>query len=362
MKPSGACARSASSKRARPTPSAPSSRPRRSSGRSCSSKPASSASARRAKKRRESRSAGCRVSQATARAAVARVGGGQRALAETRGGDQQDQRARAVLDAAARAGARAAARAAPGPGHPRLAVPRLRCGTLCLASGVPVGVAAKLRACCGPPGWRRATSRPLVQHWLFGCDATQASCRSTPIPRGRARVWRRVGERIETHRPPFSQLVSDHQPGAAGAPARRAPVGASALRAAHGELEPDAAAGGRRARLAPRPTTRTSYRYLVLTTQPGRGRDGLVETSNKGDGGEAQTLADLRGLVLVWQPIEQFLTLTGRDLLQGHALRRPAPAPVRPGDHRPERRPRPHLHDQHARQQRLARRASTPAR
>ena len=55
----------------------------------------------------------------------------------------------------------------------------------------------------------------------------------------------------------------------------------------------------------------------MLTTNLDEVETALVETSNKGDGGEAQTLADLRGLVLVWHPIEQFLTLTGRTYFKG---------------------------------------------
>ena len=54
------------------------------------------------------------------------------------------------------------------------------------------------------------------------------------------------------------------------------------------------------------------YRYLVLTSDLGEVETALVEMSNKRDGGQAQSLADLRGLVLVWHPIEQFLSLTGR--------------------------------------------------
>ena len=60
-----------------------------------------------------------------------------------------------------------------------------------------------------------------------------------------------------------------------------------------------------------------AYRYLVLTTNLDEVETALVEMSNKRDGGEAQTLADLRGLVLVWHPIEQFLTLTGRTYFKG---------------------------------------------
>src|SRR5205823_4431395 len=60
-----------------------------------------------------------------------------------------------------------------------------------------------------------------------------------------------------------------------------------------------------------------AYRYLVLTDQLQELETALVEMSNKRDGGGAQTLADLRGLVLIWHPIEQFLTLTGRTYFKG---------------------------------------------
>ncbi len=72
MTPAGAWARSLSSNRASPTPSAPSSRPRRNSGTDARfskprfSKPASNASASRVKSRLESRSVGSSDSQTTA--------------------------------------------------------------------------------------------------------------------------------------------------------------------------------------------------------------------------------------------------------------------------------------------------------
>jgi DNA polymerase elongation subunit (family B) len=68
-----------------------------------------------------------------------------------------------------------------------------------------------------------------------------------------------------------------------------------------------------------------AYRYLVLTSNLDEIETALVETANKRDGEDAQTLADLRGLVLVWPPVEQFLTLTGRTYFKGmpfEALRR----------------------------------------
>ena len=55
-----------------------------------------------------------------------------------------------------------------------------------------------------------------------------------------------------------------------------------------------------------------AYRYLVLTSNLAEVETTLLETANKRDGDEAQSLAELRGLVLIWEPVEQFLTLTGR--------------------------------------------------
>src|SRR5207302_7539437 len=68
-----------------------------------------------------------------------------------------------------------------------------------------------------------------------------------------------------------------------------------------------------------------AYRYLVLTSGLDEVETALVETANKRYGGEAETLADLRGLVLSWTPVEQFLTLTGCTYFKGipfDALRR----------------------------------------
>src|SRR4051812_16066128 len=40
-------------------------------------------------------------------------------------------------------------------------------------------------------------SRPLLQHWLFGCDATPGIVSIHADARCSASVWRRVGQRTE---------------------------------------------------------------------------------------------------------------------------------------------------------------------
>ncbi len=150
---------------------------------------------------------------------------------------------------------------------------------------------------------------PRVQHWLFGCDSTPGIVSVDADMHGRARVWRRVGQRtkLTEHRFPNWFLATSLEL-LAHLPADYVP--AARLRQAHGQLqitsgltvvELDGAAGAEDA-----------YRYLVLTDHMHEVETTLVETSNNWDGAEAQTLADLRGLVLAWHPIEQFLLLTGR--------------------------------------------------
>ena len=136
---------------------------------------------------------------------------------------------------------------------------------------------------------------------------------------GHARVWRRVGNSIqfEEHRFPNWFLTTSlellaHLP--------RRHLDASWLRSAHGHVDvrdalvvvdlevptsPDASGD------------EDAYRYLVLTSDLRELETALVETANKRDGADAQTLAELRGLVLVWPPSEQFLTLTGRTYFKG---------------------------------------------
>ena len=147
-------------------------------------------------------------------------------------------------------------------------------------------------------------------HELFGCDPTECIVAVDADTHGHARVWQRIGDRVELteHAFPNWFLITSLDL-LAHLPARR--LTADWLRTAHGQLtitdtlavvELDAAAAGES----------DAYRYLVLTTNLPEVETTLVETANKRDGDEARALADLRGHVLIWQPVEQFLTLTGR--------------------------------------------------
>ena len=60
-----------------------------------------------------------------------------------------------------------------------------------------------------------------------------------------------------------------------------------------------------------------AYRYLVLTNDLDDLETEIVETTNKAGGGDAETLADLRGMVMIWRPIEQYLLLSGRAYYRG---------------------------------------------
>jgi hypothetical protein len=134
--------------------------------------------------------------------------------------------------------------------------------------------------------------------------------------RGRARVWRRLAaNRIELSEHHFPNwFLATSLDLLAHLPAQH--VAADVLRAAHGEIpldheltvvELDGA-------------SEDSYRYLVLTHNLDELETDLVDTANKRDGGEAQSLADLRGLVLAWGPIEQFLILSGRTYFKDMAF------------------------------------------
>jgi DNA polymerase I len=132
---------------------------------------------------------------------------------------------------------------------------------------------------------------------------------------GHARVWRRDSDRTElsehhfpnwfltTSLEPLAHLSAQH-------------LTAEALRASHGRLQPTQPLSVVELDWPGAPDEDV-YRYLVLTSNLDEIGTALVEMSNKGDGGDAQALADLRGLVLVWHPIEQFLVLTGRTYFKG---------------------------------------------
>jgi DNA polymerase I len=150
---------------------------------------------------------------------------------------------------------------------------------------------------------------------LLGVDPTAGIVSVDADSRGQARVWRRVANQIEAsaHRFPNWFLTTSLEP-LAHLPAVH--LGADSLRAARGQVKLTASLTVVELDW-PDETDQDVYRYLVLTDNLNEVETTLVETSNKGDGGEAQTLADLRGLVLIWHPIEQFLTLTGRTYFRG---------------------------------------------
>ncbi len=153
------------------------------------------------------------------------------------------------------------------------------------------------------------------RHALYGCDDTPGIVSVDADSRGRARVWRRCGDHTEAteHRFPNWFLATSldllaHLPIEF--------LTAETLRAAHGQLATPAAVSAVELD-CPLGDEADAYRFLVLTTNLDEIEIDLVDTSNKRDGGDAQTLADLRGLILVWHPIEQFLALTGRTYFKG---------------------------------------------
>jgi len=158
---------------------------------------------------------------------------------------------------------------------------------------------------------------------LFGCDTTTRIVSVDADTSGRARIWRRLGDRVELTEHAFPNwFLTTSLDLLAHLPAQR--LGADVLRNSHGRLElhePLAVVELE----TPGGADQDAYRYLVLTSNLHDVETTLLETASKRDGEEAQTLADLRGLVLIWDPVEQFLTLTGRTYfkdLSFEALRR----------------------------------------
>ena len=196
-------------------------------------------------------------------AAVARVGGGQRALAESRRRPPAESAVACGACAAPRAIARVAARAGPVRGHPTGAFPPALSNSMkrprqVWRSRAPRRwLVAKLTRVVRPARVEEARrTSPSEPRELFGCDPTTGIVSVDADADGRARVWRRVGDRVERRAPRVSQLVSDHQPGPARAPARRAaraPTGCAQRTAAHAAR----AAGRGRARRPRAATTRT---------------------------------------------------------------------------------------------------------
>ncbi|HEV7665361.1 MAG TPA: 3'-5' exonuclease [Chloroflexota bacterium] len=172
-------------------------------------------------------------------------------------------------------------------------------------------------------GGLASSPAPDWSHLLYGCDASEGIVSVDADTTGRARVWRRVGAQIEANEYRFPNWFLATSLDLLGhLPIRY--VDAGVLRAAHGQLET----------LTPADDglvvveldagyvdeDEDSYRYLVLTNRLDEVGTTLVEMCNKRDGGDAQTLADLRGLILVWPPVEQFLTLSGRTYFKNLAF------------------------------------------
>jgi DNA polymerase, archaea type len=159
-------------------------------------------------------------------------------------------------------------------------------------------------------------TEPQLGSVLYGRDLTEGIVSVSADTNGTARVWRRVGQRtvLSQHRfanwflltgaalDLLSHLPIEHLP-------------ASALREPHARMEP--ANGLAVVELDSLNEDPDAYRYLALTSRYAELETTLVEMSNKRHGDEAQTLADLRGLVMVWDPVEQFLTLSGRTYFKG---------------------------------------------
>lgn len=143
---------------------------------------------------------------------------------------------------------------------------------------------------------------------LFGWDPTTAIVSVDADADGRARVWRRAGEQVELSHHAFPNwfLTTSLDP-LAHLPARY--FRADWLRNSPAVLDESLAVVELDAADV---QGEDAYRYLVLTNNLREVETALVETVNKRDGDEAQSLLDLRGLVLMCDPIEQFLTLTGR--------------------------------------------------
>jgi DNA polymerase elongation subunit (family B) len=156
-------------------------------------------------------------------------------------------------------------------------------------------------------------------HWLFGCDDTPGIVSVEADEPGQARVWRRTPDgRVECRPRAFpSWFLTNSLDLLAHLPVRRLP--AEALRAAHGRLP--APRGLTVVELDPAGAdAEDAYRYLVLTDRLQEVETVLLETYNKRAGSDAEGLADLRGLVLVWPPVEQFLLLSGCTSFKGLAF------------------------------------------
>jgi uncharacterized protein YprB with RNaseH-like and TPR domain len=130
---------------------------------------------------------------------------------------------------------------------------------------------------------------------------------------GLARVWRRTpggGVATTEHRFPNWFLATDLELVGHMTVGRIAPA---ALGGAGGQLADVGALGV--VELEDEPVD--AYRFLVLTERLAEVEAAVLDTYNKRVSGQLQSLAELRGLVLVLPPVEQFLVLTGRTYFKG---------------------------------------------
>jgi hypothetical protein len=166
------------------------------------------------------------------------------------------------------------------------------------------------------------SSELIWSHLLCGCDPTQGIVSVAATSSGQARVWQRIGDRIDVTQERFpnwflatSLDLLDHLPIQLASPAL--------LRAAHGRLdrlpEPRGVTVVELDSVETTAADQDAYRYLVLTDRLDEVETLLVEMANKLDGAEATCLADLRGLVLIWPPVDQYLMLSGRTYFKGMA-------------------------------------------
>ncbi|GAC1323714.1 MAG: DNA polymerase domain-containing protein [Chloroflexota bacterium] len=171
-----------------------------------------------------------------------------------------------------------------------------------------------------PAGLPHASSQSWDAHHVAGCDPTEGIVSVEADNSGRARIWRRVDGRVEVSEQRFPNWFLATGLDLLAHLAIR-PVDAEVLRRAHGRLD----------EVAPPPDGVSvveldgtllgpddeAYRYLVLVDNFDDVSTALAEMSNKRDGAEAQSLNDLRGMLLSWSPAEQFLMLSGRTFFKG---------------------------------------------
>ena len=167
---------------------------------------------------------------------------------------------------------------------------------------------------------------------LFGRDDTPGIVSVSAGRDGRARVWRRVpgegGEPsrvvLEEERFPSWLFLAD---ASILAPLKPEHLDRSVLLAGLPEVPSGLAVVDLQGDGA--------YRHLVLTTRTAEVEaTALAAYRKRGGGTPARGLADLRGVVYARPQVEQYLTISGADLLQGHDLRSGPANAVRPRNDR----------------------------